>query len=60
VTSVTQQGLSFSLKDPSALAALRKTGLYEVDLFLSTVNPTGALQPAKVFSPVARRGERRL
>jgi hypothetical protein len=33
------------------------TGIYEVDLFLSTHNPSGALKKPKVFSPDRPRGE---
>lgn len=60
VTSVTRLGISFTLSNPAALAALRMTGIYEVDLFLSVSNPSGALKRPKVFSPDVPRGEKYL
>lgn len=60
VTSVTRLGISFTLSSPQALAQLRMTGIYEVDLFLSTCNPSGALKRPKVFSADKPRGERYL
>jgi hypothetical protein len=60
VTSVSRQGLSFTLTSTASLAALRKTGIYEVDLFLATANPSGAVKKAKVFSPDRPRGEKYL
>lgn len=60
VTSVTKTGLSFTLSDPAALAALRMTGIPDVDLFLSIANPSGALKKPRVLSPDRPRGERYL
>lgn len=58
VTSVTRQGLSFTLNDPVAVSAMRRTGIWEIDMFLATVNPDGARKRPKVFSPDTPRGER--
>jgi len=56
VTSVSRQGLTFELADLEALVAARQTGIWEIDMFVSTFNPAGALKPARVFFPGAPRG----
>lgn len=50
VTSVTRQGVSWTLLDPQDFLEKGRTGIYEVDLFLSTFNPARAIRPARVFS----------
>ena len=59
VTSVSRQGVSFTILDPQDFLDRGRTGIYEVDLFLAVANPTGARKRAKVFSPDKPRGERR-
>ena len=51
VTSVSRQGVSWTLLDPQDFLADGRTGIYEVDLFLKTHNPAKAVRPARVFSP---------
>ncbi len=58
VTSVSRQGLSFEVFDPQDFLEKGRVGVYEVDLFLSAVNPNHARKPARVFSPDLRRGRR--
>lgn len=57
VTNVTRLGLSFALSNTAALAALRQTGIFEVDLFVAVSNPSGALKRPRIFSPDKPRGE---
>ena len=57
VTSVTRQGMSFTLLDPQDFLNKGRTGIYEIDLMLSALNPAGALKRARVFSPDIRRAE---
>jgi hypothetical protein len=59
VTSVSRQGVQLTILDPQDFLSQGRTGIYEVDLFLSVSNPTGARKRAKVFSPDKPRGERR-
>lgn len=58
VTSVSRQGVSFSVLDPQNFLSEGKVGIYTVDLFISTANPNGAKKQPKVFSPDRPRGER--
>lgn len=51
VTSVTRQGISFTILDNQDFIADLRTGVYMVDLFLKTANPDKARAKAKVFSP---------
>jgi hypothetical protein len=57
VTSVTRQGMSFTLLDPQDFLDKGRTGIYEIDLMLRAVNPAGALKRPRVFSPDIRRAE---
>ena len=59
VTSISRQGVTFTILDDQDFIADLRTGVYAVDLFLKTVNPDGARRRAKVFSPDIRRGYRR-
>jgi hypothetical protein len=59
VTSVSRQGLSFEIWDPQAFLDKGHTGLYEVDLFVATVNPGKAKKRPRVFSPDLPRARRR-
>jgi hypothetical protein len=51
VTSVTRQGVSYTILDNQEFIEELRTGLYEIDLFLKTVNPDNARRKSKVFSP---------
>lgn len=51
VTSVSRQGVSYTILDDQAFLDDLRTGIYSVDLFLRAVNPDKARKPAKVFSP---------
>lgn len=58
VTSVSRQGVSYTILDNQEFIAELRTGLLVVDLFLKTVNPDNARRKSKVFSvdtPRARR-----
>lgn len=58
VTSVSRQGVSYTILDNQEFIDELRTGVYEIDLFLKTVNPDNARRKAKVFSvdtPRARR-----
>jgi hypothetical protein len=57
VTQVTRQGMSWTLLDPQDFLNKGRTGLYQVDLFLITVNPDGAKLRSRVFSPDLHRGK---
>jgi hypothetical protein len=58
VTSVSRQGVSYTIFDNQEFIEELKTGLYAIDLFLKTVNPDKARNKAKVFSVDAPRGRR--
>jgi hypothetical protein len=58
VTSVSRQGVSFTILDQQDFIQELRTGLYVIDLFLKSVNPDGARRKSKVYSvdtPRARR-----
>ena len=50
VTSVSRQGVSWTMLDTQDFLQQGRTGVYEVDLFIKTYNPAGALRPARVYS----------
>lgn len=58
VTSITRQGVSYTLLDSQDFIDELKTGIYAVDLFLKSVNPDKARAKAKVFSPDVPRARR--
>lgn len=51
VTSVTRQGLTYTVLDSQDFLQEMRLGIYEIDLFLKTVNPNRAQKRSKVFSP---------
>jgi hypothetical protein len=51
ITSISRQGMSWTLLDPQEFLDKGRTGIYQVDLFLATVNPDGARLRSRVFSP---------
>jgi hypothetical protein len=58
VTSVSRQGVSYTILDNQEFIQELRTGIYVIDLFLKTVNPDNARKKAKVFTvdvPRARR-----
>lgn len=58
VTSISRQGVSYTLLDSQDFIDEIKTGVYEVDLFLKTANPAKASQRSRVFSVDVPRGRR--
>lgn len=58
VTSISRQGVSYTLLDSQDFIDDLRTGLYAVDLFLKTVNPDKARRKSKVFSPDVPRARR--
>lgn len=58
VTSISRQGVSYTLLDSQDFIDDIKTGVYEVDLFLKTTNPAKATQRSRVFSVDVPRGRR--
>jgi len=58
ITSISRQGVSYTLLDSQDFIEEVRTGLYAVDLFLKTVNPDKAKARAKVFSPDQPRARR--
>jgi|TARA_R110000782_G_scaffold119653_1_gene210305 hypothetical protein len=58
VTSVSRQGVSYTILDNQEFIAELRTGLYEIDLFLKVANPDNARRKAKVFSVDAPRARR--
>lgn len=58
VTSVSRQGVSYTVLDNQDFIQELRTGIYEIDLFLKVANPDNARRKSKVFSvdtPRARR-----
>lgn len=53
VTTVTRQGMTFAMLDPMTFLDHGRTGLYNVDLFLATANPSGLRRRSTVHD--ARR-----
>jgi hypothetical protein len=58
VTSISRQGVSYTVLDNQDFIAELRTGLYAVDLFLKTANPDKARARARVFSPDTPRARR--
>jgi len=58
VTSVSRQGVSYTILDNQEFIDELRTGLYEIDLFLKTVNPDNARRRSKVFSVDAPRARK--
>ena len=55
VTSVSRQGMSWTLLDPQDFLDQGRTGIYEIDLLLKALNPSRALMRPRVFSPDLER-----
>jgi hypothetical protein len=58
VTSISRQGVSYTLLDNQDFIDELKTGIYAIDLFLKTVNPDKARARSRVFSPDQPRARR--
>lgn len=58
VTNVTRQDVSWVLLDQQDFIAELRTGVYTVDLFLKSVNSSGARLKSKVFSVDIPRGNK--
>ena len=58
VTSVSRQGVSYTILDNQEFIDELRTGLYEIDLFLKTVNPDNARRKSKVFTPDVPRARK--
>lgn len=50
LTSISRQGVSYNYVNPTELVGSDMTGIYEVDLFLRAVNPSGARYQPKVVT----------
>ena len=58
VTSISRQGVSYTLLDSQDFIDDMRTGIYVVDLFLKSVNPDKARAKARVFTPDLPRARR--
>ena len=58
VTSVSRQGVSYTLLDSQDFIDELRTGIYAIDLFLKTSNPDRARARARVFSPDVPKARR--
>lgn len=58
VTSVSRQGVSYTILDNQDFLESMRTGIYAIDLFIKTANPVKALMPSKVFNPDVTRAKR--
>lgn len=58
VTSVSRQGVTYTVLDNQSFIDELRTGIYAVDLFLKTVNPDRARARSRVFSPDTGRARR--
>jgi hypothetical protein len=58
VTSISRQGVSYTLLDSQDFIDDLRTGIYAVDLFLKSVNPDKARAKARVFTPDVPRARR--
>jgi len=58
VTSISRQGVSYTLLDSQDFIDDLRTGVYAVDLFLKSANPDKARAKSRVFSPDVPRARR--
>jgi hypothetical protein len=58
ITSVARQGVTYTIIDAQDFLDNGRTGVYAVDLFLKSDNPSKALAKSKVFSPDLGRPRR--
>lgn len=50
ITSVSRQGLDYTILDPQDFLDNGRTGIYEIDTFIKAANPIGAKKKPRVFS----------
>lgn len=50
-TSITREGIGYTMLDPQDFLVEGKTGIPKVDLWISTVNPRKSLRPVGIYSP---------
>lgn len=60
VTSVSRQGISYTILDPQAYIVEGRTGIYEIDLFINAANPLKAKKKPKIYTGYKPFGERRV
>ena len=58
ITSISRQGVSYTLLDSQDFIDDVRTGVYAVDLFLKSANPDKARNKSRVFSPDVPRARR--
>jgi len=58
VTAINRQGVSYTLLDPQVYVDKGKTGIYEIDMFIHSANPRGALKKPQVYVAGRPSGER--
>lgn len=58
VTSISRQGVNYTILDQQSFIEEGKTGIYVVDLFLKSSNPDKAKARARVFTPDTPRARR--
>ena len=58
VTSISRQGVSYTVLDSQDFIDELRTGIYAIDLFLKTANPDKARARSRVFSPDMPRARR--
>jgi hypothetical protein len=58
ITSISRQGVSYTILDSQDFLQEMRTGIYSIDLFLKSVNPDKARAKAKVFTPDVARARR--
>lgn len=58
ITSISRQGVSYTILDQQDFIDALRTGIYVVDLFLKSVNPDSARARSRVFSVDKPRGRR--
>jgi len=58
ITSISRQGVSYTLLDSQDFIDELRTGIYAIDLFLKTANPDRARARARVFSPDVSKARR--
>lgn len=57
-SSVTRQGVSYTVLDPQDFLNQGRTGITVVDMFINTANPAKAKKRPRVYSPSGLRAER--
>jgi len=59
VTSISRQGVSYTVLDPQDYLENGRVGIYEVDVFIRAINPSNVKRRPKVFTPDLPRASRR-